>query len=83
MGKFELEGVYMDIESKIIKKRNDSQEKVGVSEEEIKAVELAYNDEIKEFKSLFGTTSLDNLDWSVERDWNSILNKRWMNKYHT
>lgn len=75
--------IYMNIESSIVKKRDTVNSKQGVTEEESQHAELVYKNEISAFKELLGDTPLSVIDWTIQRDWMSLLNARWMSKYHT
>jgi hypothetical protein len=75
--------VYTTAQNKIIKRRTDVQTRPGVLERESDQAEARYNEEITEFKQLFGNAPLSNIDWNVQRDWTTILNQRWMAEHHS
>ncbi len=80
LGEFTKE-IYMMIESKIFKKKQDMQSRPNITEEEADIAEALYKQEIEEFKSLFGANPFANIDWSIQRDWMETLNKRWREQH--
>ncbi len=80
LGQFTKE-IYMLIEEKIFKKKQDIQSQPNVTEEEAEVSEAIYKQEIDEFKALFGNTPFSNIDWSIQRDWMETLNKRWREQH--
>jgi hypothetical protein len=75
--------LYLEGEEKINQKRLKFVMKEEITDIESEQAELTYNAEMATFKDLFGANPLSNIDWSIDRDWTSILNNRWMNQYHS
>lgn len=82
LGEF-VKPIYMKMEERIVKKKNDVLMKEGVTEEEAEIAETQCTQELGIFKALFGTSPFSNLDWNVDRDWFGILNRRWMKEHHS